>query len=1106
MSIWRIIFANLKFSRRQHLGTCLGLSLATMLLVGSLCIGDSIQAALTNQATERTGSVSHVFLSEEGYFYSDLADRIRQSKSLNNEIKLAPVLMTKGTLSSPDGKYRASGLTVLGIDPRFFHFTNGAGPVPDMSVSGFWASPALFNEIKMEIGSRLVLRVEEPSLFSRDAPLSGERDSRFISWNRPLLGGVDPSVLGNFSLRASMNQARTVFVPLSMLQQDMFVSFEPEKGRTDFCNLLLVEADTNSILDVEETIKSCWTLGDAGLEIPKLRHPDTWNLRSRSVFLPDPLVAVAKEINPRLESELTYLVNAIRKPSTPPEKGSSLIPYSMVTGVEVREQGMLGLEWKRDEIAVNDWTAKDLNLSIGDRISLEYFVVGQRRHLKEENRTFRVAKVLPMPDKLGPGEESDWSPKFPGLMDAENCGEWDTGIPIKHKIRTKDEKYWDDYRGTPKAFISLDAAQEMWGNRWGRVTGLRIHGKKHADSLGTGLLGKLRPADFGVRRLGLKQDSIEATEGPVDFSQLFMGFGFFVLLAGLTLSALLFGFSLEQRNRQVGLLRSFGYTPERIKFIIWLEIGSICFLGTAMGVGWSWFFGRTVLWMLNDVWGAAVAQLQILYAPQWESVLWGVLGSFLVALFTLALTTYGQFKRSPMELLQSGEFVRSKRLSLGKLLVLPVIMWAELLLWMGVIGLMVYTVGIESLPGPSFFGIGALVVTAGILGVIRVSKRKTPKKPHDILFHLDFRFGRKVVVVGLLAVGTFLVLGAGAFRQELPQDFQKWRSGTGGFSHIIQTSLPLYDDLLSNEGIELFDLDPNLLKGSQIVSLRTHGGDDASCLNLHKSTSPPLYGLPVDLVMGRFPFAQGNWANLQKPYPTNVVPAVVDQNTMMWTLKKGIGDRITYFDGKGEKFEVEICAVVQGSFLQGGLYISEKNWLSKFPQRGGYQQFWLGGGGMESAVVDHIEDRLLNYGVHSETTLERLGRLKQVENTYLSIFQALGALGVLLGTIGLLIVVLRNLWERRQEQAILSALGYSLTQLHEIYFNENRRVLFFGLTLGLLAGIIALFPTWMNDVYNYSWFHIFGFGISLLLLAWVSLNVGVRIGLRSAPIDSLRNE
>jgi len=203
---------------------------------------------------------------------------------------------------------------------------------------------------------------------------------------------------------------------------------------------------------------------------------------------------------------------------------------------------------------------------------------------------------------------------------------------------------------------------------------------------------------------------------------------------------------------------------------------------------------------------------------------------------------------------------------------------------------------------------------------------------------------------------------------------------------------------------------------------------------------------------------------------------------------------------------VEICAVVQGSFLQGGLYISEKNWLSKFPQRGGYQQFWLGGGGMESAVIDHIEDRLLNYGIYSETTLDRLGRLKQVENTYLSIFQALGALGVLLGTIGLLIVVIRNLWERRQEQAILSALGYSLKQLHKIYFNENRRVLFLGLSLGLLAGITALFPSWINNAYNYSWFHIFGFGISLLLFAWVSLYLGVRIGLRSVPIDSLRNE
>ena len=142
MSIWRIIFANLKYSRRQHLGTCLGLSVATMLLLSALCIGDSIEATLANQARERTGSVSHVFLSEEGYFYSDLVDRVHRSINLNTTGKLAPVLLTQGTVSSPDGKTRASGVTVLGVDSRFFGFADARSGLPDLNESGFWASPA----------------------------------------------------------------------------------------------------------------------------------------------------------------------------------------------------------------------------------------------------------------------------------------------------------------------------------------------------------------------------------------------------------------------------------------------------------------------------------------------------------------------------------------------------------------------------------------------------------------------------------------------------------------------------------------------------------------------------------------------------------------------------------------------------------------------------------------------------------------------------------------------------------------------------------------------------------------------------------------------------
>ena len=1106
MSIWRIIFANLKYSRRQHLGTCLGLSVATMLLLSALCIGDSIEATLAKQARDRTGSVSHVFLSEEGYFYSDLVDRVQRSINLKTTGKLAPVLLTQGMVSSPDGKKRANGVTVLGVDSRFFDFADVQSGLPDLNESGFWASPGLSNELKMDHASRLILRVEEPSLFSRDAPLSGERDSRFISWNRPLLGAIEPSALGSFSLRASMSEARTLFVPLSMLQEDMFVSFDPEKGRSDFCNLILADAEAGSISQVEEAIRNCWTLGDAGLSLKKLTQPNLWNLRSRSVFLADPLVESAKKLDENLRGELTYLVNAIRMPTSHGHNDASMIPYSMVAGVDPEEKGVLGKEWKSDEIAVNKWAAEDLNLSLGDSISLEYFIVGERRRLIEENRTFRVAKILSMPDPVLPGQESDWTPNFPGLLDAENCGEWDTGIPIKHTIRRQDEDYWDHYRGTPKAFISLDTAQEMWGNRWGKVTGLRIEGEDRVESLRQALLHKLSPNDFGLRRVDLKLDSERAIQGPVDFSQLFMGFGFFVILAGFSLSAMLFGFSLEQRNRQVGLLRSLGYTQKRIRLICWMEAGFVCLGGTLMGVGWSWFFGHAILWMLNDIWGAAVAQTTLMYSPSWESVIGGVLGSFLMGVLTLTFVSRRQLKKSPTELLQSGEFIRLSSQRRGKMIPFSINLWVEGLLWVCALVLLGYSIISDTFPGPSYFGIGAMCLAAGVLRMVRFSRARAPKKNDDLLVRLDFRSGRKIATAGLLAVGTFLVLGAGAFRQD-PLNTSKIRiSGTGGFSHIIHTSLPLYDDLLGAEAAELFDLNPSLLEDIEIIPLRSHGGDDASCLNLHQSTSPPLYGLDVHSILGRFKFVEGDWSDLQKPYPSRIVPAVVDQNTLLWSLKKRVGDRIPYLDGKGEKFEVEICAVVQGSFLQGALYISEKDWLRNFPHRGGYQQFWIGGEGKESLAVAHLEDRLLNYGLRSESTLDRLKKLKQVENTYLSIFQALGALGVLLGTVGLFVVVLRNLWERREEQAILSALGYSFHQLKKIYYTENVQVVFFGIILGVGAGFMGLVPSLIKKINDISYVAIGGFVLTLLIFAWLCLRGSIFLGLRQKPFDSLKNE
>ena len=68
--------------------------------------------------------------------------------------------------------------------------------------------------------------------------------------------------------------------------------------------------------------------------------------------------------------------------------------------------------------------------------------------------------------------------------------------------------------------------------------------------------------------------------------------------------------------------------------------------------------------------------------------------------------------------------------------------------------------------------------------------------------------------------------------------------------------------------------------------------------------------------------------------------------------------------------------------------------------------------------------RPADLGADAMPTAERLAEFHTVENTYLSTFQTLGGLGLLIGTVGLAAVVLRNVLERRRELALLRAVGY----------------------------------------------------------------------------------
>ena len=179
---------------------------------------------------------------------------------------------------------------------------------------------------------------------------------------------------------------------------------------------------------------------------------------------------------------------------------------------------------------------------------------------------------------------------------------------------------------------------------------------------------------------------------------------------------------------------------------------------------------------------------------------------------------------------------------------------------------------------------------------------------------------------------------------------------------------------------------------------------------------------------------------------------------MTYVLHKKLGDDIV-IDRGGQPVRLRLVATLADSVLQSELVMSEANFLTLFPEQEGYR-FLLVEAPADTAprLAQAIEEGARDLGADVASTTERLAEYHRVENTYISTFQTLGGLGLLVGTIGLAAVLLRNVLERRRELALLGAFGYRQAHVFAIVLAENVLLLVWGLTIGTLCALVAVVP------------------------------------------------
>jgi len=1051
----------------------------------------------------------------------------KQAEKDGREMTFAPALIfsvgLQRTESESDQTVRANRVNLFGFDQRAWEFLDHS-QVPPPETGEIYLNSRTARQLGAKIGDQVVVSVALPSAVPRDS-LLGKKDSTTtqIPFTVSQILSEDLGA-SRFGIRPDQQIPLNAFVPLRTLQTALDLEAErPSRdnpqGSFARVNSLLASSrqphlqTTETAAELTESLHQTLQLKDLDLRIVPQPQYNYLAFESRRMILEPSLVRlgerVAQEQNFRATQVLVYLANRLQNPkripaqdspsqTTEPHPGYSM--YSTVAGLDLVEGNPFTAEdfvgspptfpLQSRDVLLNEWLAADLQVNVGDEIDLQYFTVGSRGELPELTEKFTVRGILKL-DGRRPSD-SGIVPAVKGITDAKRLSDWDQPFEMRFDLITqRDEDYWDKYKATPKIFVPLATAQDLWKSRYGNVTSLLItpHSGLPLDqarqSLESALLKELPLAELGMSFQPLKAQGIEASSGTTDFSGLFFGFSLFLIISASILVSLMFRLGLERRSSEIGLWLAFGSTNRNVRRMFLGEYLAVLLIGGLLGCFAAVGYARLMIYGLTTWWVGAIrtTELKVLVTPQ--SLFVGFSIALILALVSIIRGLRRQ-SRLPVRGLLSGQTAAELSPEIQRRRAARAFYFACVTLCLAA-GLILANLS-HLLPASQAFGglswntvtffVAGLLILIGMqyfLAWLIAADRIVAVRGSgpSALRRLGLRNAarnrsRTVQTVGLISTATFMIIAVASGQRNPAVELPDKSSGNGGFTLVAESDAPILYDINTEAGrLKLGLNDPDavaLLKGVTVIPFRMNPGDNASCLNLYQSQLPTILGVPRQMVdRGGFRFVdppRGNpWTILDQKHPENAVPVLGDMNTLMYSMHKAVGQAIPVDPRRPDSGNLLISGMLADSIFQGVLAMSEENFLRLFPEQAGYRYFLIEAPvDREQAVSDLLESRLSGFGFDADRVADRLADFLSVQNTYLSTFQTLGGLGLLLGTLGLAAVMLRNVLERQGEIALLQGVGFRRSQLAQLLLWETAALLLWGLISGTLAALCAMLP------------------------------------------------
>ncbi|HSF15477.1 MAG TPA: FtsX-like permease family protein [Vicinamibacteria bacterium] len=1082
MSPGSLVRSSLRYYWRTNLSVVGAVAVAVGVLTGALLVGDSVRGSLRSLFVSRLGLTDSV-VTASTFFRETLATEIAS--------RSAPLIAFQGMVTSERTGQRRGGVQVYGVDERFWRFHETEPP--SLSGRDVLLSSSLAGELGARVDDTILLRVETPSDVPRES-LHGVKGNSGRTLRLTFIPGLESTGLSEFSLYPSQSDVRAAFVPLEQLQRSL-----GQQGRV---NTVVVSGDRAVELQPR--------LEDLGVRTRRLG--DFVAIESDSLMLTDSLARAVREVaaEERLETQsfLTYLANTLRV-------GEEQTPYSLVTAVDTKVYASLG--GSRDSgIVLGSWLADDLGAEPGDSLEMEFYVWEDEGRIATKQAHFTVDGVVPM---QGLAADRELAPPYPGISEKEDLSDWAPPFPIDlSRVRDKDEGYWDRFRATPKAFIPLARGQSLWPVREGKLTSIRI--TPPDPGFDERLLARLDPLELGFSIVPVREEGLAASRGATDFGEYFVYFSYFLVMAGLLLAGLFFKLGVEQRHREVGTLLATGFPLGVVRRLFVAEGAILATLGALLGILVAVGYAAVILYGLRTFWVDAVGTTLLTLHVEPRSISAGPVLGVLAALVATWLTLRGLGKIAARRLLAGdlGPETRNRvQPSRANLLSVAALGAALVLLGASFGEIAPLAVG--------FFGAGNLL----LFSLLSFQWGWLGRRPKGILYgvislgirNASYRPGRSLVAIALIAFATFIIVAVDAFRKSDSDGRPARHTGNGGYVLLGEALLPLHWDPNSDEGRDALNLpypgESDAIE-MHIQSFRLRPGDDASCLNLYRPQSPRVIA-PTGrfLSEGRFRFAasiaetpeerDNPWLLLRRTFDDGAVPVIGDRNSMAYVLHLGLGEDFVMSGTGRDPLRLRLVATLADSVFQGELLMGEPNFLAHFPRVDGFRYF-LVETSPESAndAAALLETRLADFGFDASTTSEKLAEFHRVENTYLSTFQSLGGLGLVLGTFGLAAVLLRNVLERRRELALLRAVGYRRRDFAILIAAESALFLALGLATGAACALVAIAPAFLEQGGNIDLGSLGLLLVVVLLAGALSSAVAVSATLRSPLLASLREE